>query len=176
MAALGVRASRWVTYHGLALNVVTDLEPFRQIVPCGIADKPVASVAGLLAAQAAADTHCRPAPPQAAAGWDGDPLAAVFVAAGAGGGGGAAAAAALAELAAASGAAAAKAAAVERQLLEEYRFALLEAFEEVFGVQLTAADAAADDMAARLAEVRGSEAGSSEAGSLAGGPAVPAAA
>ncbi|EFN56622.1 hypothetical protein CHLNCDRAFT_12548, partial [Chlorella variabilis] len=44
VAAIGVRASRWVTYHGLALNVVNDLAPFRQIVPCGIADRPVASV------------------------------------------------------------------------------------------------------------------------------------
>ncbi len=39
---------RWITYHGLALNVVTDLTPFRSIVPCGIAGKQVSSVRSLL--------------------------------------------------------------------------------------------------------------------------------
>lgn len=48
---------RWVTFHGLALNVVTDLAPFRTglIVPCGIADRPVTSVVELLATAAAAE-------------------------------------------------------------------------------------------------------------------------
>ena len=36
VAALGVRCKRWLTYHGLALNVVNDLEPFDAIVPCGL--------------------------------------------------------------------------------------------------------------------------------------------
>lgn len=35
---------RWITYHGLALNVVNSLEPFSDIVPCGISDRPVSSV------------------------------------------------------------------------------------------------------------------------------------
>eukprot|EP00887_Chlorella_sp_A99_P001158 scaffold14.g1158.t1 len=48
VAAIGVRASRWVAYHGLALNVTTDLGPFSGIVPCGIAGRPVASVRSLL--------------------------------------------------------------------------------------------------------------------------------
>lgn len=48
VAAIGIRARRWVTYHGLALNVTTDLRPYAYIVPCGIADKPVTSVARVL--------------------------------------------------------------------------------------------------------------------------------
>lgn len=43
-AALGVRAARWATYHGLALNVNSDLTFFDHIVPCGIAGREVASV------------------------------------------------------------------------------------------------------------------------------------
>lgn len=45
ICALGVKASRWVTMHGLALNVNTDLRYFNHIVPCGIADKAVTSMA-----------------------------------------------------------------------------------------------------------------------------------
>lgn len=42
--ALGVRASRWVTMHGWAFNVNTDLSYFEHIVPCGIHDKDVTSL------------------------------------------------------------------------------------------------------------------------------------
>lgn len=44
ICALGVKTSRWVTLHGLAFNVNTDLSFFKHIVPCGIDDKPVTSL------------------------------------------------------------------------------------------------------------------------------------
>ena len=44
ICALGVRASRWVTMHGWAFNVNTDLRYFEYIIPCGITDKSVTSL------------------------------------------------------------------------------------------------------------------------------------
>jgi lipoyl(octanoyl) transferase len=45
LAAIGVRVRRGVTTHGLALNVNTDLRWFAEMIPCGIADKEVTSLA-----------------------------------------------------------------------------------------------------------------------------------
>ncbi len=48
IAAIGIKVKRWITMHGFSINVNPDLRGFSQIIPCGITDKPVGSMAQFL--------------------------------------------------------------------------------------------------------------------------------
>ena len=47
IAAIGVRVRRWVTYHGIAINIDPDLDHYRGIIPCGVTEHGVTSLAAL---------------------------------------------------------------------------------------------------------------------------------
>ncbi len=63
IAAIGVRVTRWVSWHGVALNVAPDLGHYAGIVPCGISDHGVTSLhaLGLAVTMAEADRALRAA-------------------------------------------------------------------------------------------------------------------
>lgn len=56
IASIGIGVRHWVTYHGFALNVDTDLHYFADIVPCGLASVQMTSMSSLLAGPVAVDT------------------------------------------------------------------------------------------------------------------------
>ncbi len=72
IGAVGVRISRWVTMHGLALNVSTDLSHFDLIVPCGIQDKAVTSISAELGRQVGVAEVMKPLARHFAALYDAD--------------------------------------------------------------------------------------------------------
>ena len=45
IAAIGVRVSKWIAYHGFSLNINNDLAPYQKIIPCGIKNKEVTNLA-----------------------------------------------------------------------------------------------------------------------------------
>ncbi len=60
VAAIGVRVRRWVTYHGVAINICPDLSHFSGIVPCGISDAGVTSVEAILNARSRGSEEIAP--------------------------------------------------------------------------------------------------------------------
>ena len=48
IAAIGIRVSKWIAYHGFAINVNNDLENYKKIIPCGISDKGVSNLKNIL--------------------------------------------------------------------------------------------------------------------------------
>ena len=48
IAAIGIRISKWIAYHGFAININNDLENYKKIIPCGISDKGVTNLKDIL--------------------------------------------------------------------------------------------------------------------------------
>ena len=48
IAAIGIRVSKWIAYHGFAININNDLENYKKIIPCGISDKGVTNLRNIL--------------------------------------------------------------------------------------------------------------------------------
>ena len=48
IAAIGIRVSKWIAYHGFAININNDLEKYKKIIPCGISDKGVTNLNNII--------------------------------------------------------------------------------------------------------------------------------
>ena len=48
IAAIGIRVSKWIAYHGFAININNDLQNYKKIIPCGISDKGVTNLKNIL--------------------------------------------------------------------------------------------------------------------------------
>jgi len=48
IAAIGIRVSKWIAYHGFSININNDLEKYKKIVPCGISDKGVTNLKNII--------------------------------------------------------------------------------------------------------------------------------
>ena len=48
IAAIGIRVSKWIAYHGFAININNNLEIYKKIIPCGISDKGVTNLKNIL--------------------------------------------------------------------------------------------------------------------------------
>ena len=48
IAAIGIRVSKWIAYHGFAININNDLENYKKFIPCGISDKGVTNLKNIL--------------------------------------------------------------------------------------------------------------------------------
>ena len=48
IAAIGIRVSKWIAYHGFAINIDNDLENYKKIIPCGITDKGVTNLKNII--------------------------------------------------------------------------------------------------------------------------------
>ncbi len=57
VAAIGIKVSRWITMHGFALNVCPEMAGFKQIIPCGIGDRPVGKLTDFVPNLTVAEVH-----------------------------------------------------------------------------------------------------------------------
>ena len=48
VAAIGIKVSKWIAYHGFAINIKNDLENYKKIIPCGISDKGVTNLKSII--------------------------------------------------------------------------------------------------------------------------------
>ena len=48
VAAIGIRVSKWIAYHGFAININNSLEKYKKIIPCGIKDKGITNLKNII--------------------------------------------------------------------------------------------------------------------------------